>query len=148
MNKKEAKEMHWLLLTFAGLFHKKFLLNLRKRSRFEPRVKKNQAKIINMLYQHDGLTSTEVGKMLDIEKGSLTTILDQLEEMGFIIRTVDTNDRRKILLSLTALGREQMEQTMNVYTDTLIDLFKDVNSEEMNKFLNSLRYVVDFMKRI
>lgn len=148
MNKDQARELHWLLLSFAGLFHKKFLLNLRKQSSIDPRAKKNQVKIMNVLYQQEGLTPTELGKMLDIEKGSLTTLLDQLEEMGFIVREIDPDDRRKLLLSLSVVGREKMDVAMDHYTGSIIELFANVDREELETFKNSLRVVVDFMKKL
>lgn len=148
MNKEEAQELHLLLLTFVGLVHKKFWLNLRKHSCFDPRASKNQLKIINNLYYLEGLTPTEIGQMLDLEKGSLTTILDQLEEMGFIVRVVDPNDRRKLLVSLSQAGREQMDKTMSQYTESLVELFKDVEDEEKATFIRSLRHVVDFIKKL
>lgn len=148
MNKEEAKEIHLLLLAFISIFHQKFLLKLRQHSHFHPRVKKNGVKIINILYHRDGLTPTELGKMLDIEKGSLTTILDQLADRGFIVREIDANDRRKLLVSLTQAGREQMDRCMSRYTDSLVDLFGDTGAEEMALFTSNLRSIVEFMKKL
>ncbi|NLU50177.1 MAG: MarR family transcriptional regulator [Syntrophomonadaceae bacterium] len=148
MDKEEAQELHLLLFTLAGFVHKKFWLNLRKHSCFAPRANKNQVKIINILYYREGLTPTEIGQMLDLEKGSLTTILDQLEEMGFIVRRVDPNDRRKLLVSLSRAGRDQMDKTMSQYTESLVKLFKDVEDEEKATFIRSLRHVVDFIKKL
>lgn len=148
MDLEEAQELHVLLFTFLGMFHEKFLLNLRKQNEIEPGVKKNHRKIISILYHYDGLTSTEIGRMLDIEKGSLTTMIDQLEEMELVLRSADPSDRRRALLSLSPEGRQKMDHMMQKYAESLVELFKDVETEEKEEFINSLRYVVEFMKKL
>jgi DNA-binding MarR family transcriptional regulator len=148
MDFREAKELHDLLYAFMGMFHEKFILRFRRDYHGLPWMKKNHAKIINILYQHDHLTPTEIGKMLDIEKGSLTTLIDQLEEKGMAIRLEDPSDRRKILISLSPAGRTEMDKIMDFYTHKLNDFFQDVDPGEIKRFIASLRYVVSFLKKM
>ncbi len=147
MNFQEAKELHNLLFSFIGMFHEKFLCRFRQHYDGNPRLKKNQVKIISILYQHDHLIPTEIGKMLDIEKGSLTTLIDQLEDMGLIIRRADPCDRRKLLISLSAAGRDEMNKIMDDHTRSLRVFFRGVDPGEIKQFVASLQYAVDFMKK-
>lgn len=148
MTQEEARELHILLLSLLGIFHEKFSFKFRQHSHFPPEVKKNLLKIINILYENDQLTSTEIGRILDIEKGSLTTMIDQLEGMGFVNRAADPNDRRKCLLSLSETGKEQMDKTMEQYTQSVAEIFGGKKPEELQQFRDNLRYVVAFMKGI
>jgi len=148
MNLNEAKILHELLYTFMGQFHEKVLIKFRQVSPFPSWVKKNHSKIINLLYQRDYLTLTEIGKRLDIEKGSLTTLIDQMEEKGFVIRSDDPCDRRKSLISLSPQSRTLMDQVMDLHTQELNEIFENVDSSEVQQFLSSLQNVVDFMKRV
>jgi DNA-binding MarR family transcriptional regulator len=106
---------------------------------------KNQSKIISMLYHHNGLTSTEIAKMLNIEKGGLTTIIKQLEQMGLVVRHSDPRDRRRQQLNLSEQGRQEMEQVMEHYTGSIMK--KQVDEQELVEFMNSLRYVINFMDK-
>ena len=83
---QEAKELHDLLFTFIGIFHEKFLSRYHNYYECYPMLKKNHVKIISVLYQHKHLIPTEIGKLLDVERGSLTALIDQLEEMGLVKR--------------------------------------------------------------
>lgn len=145
---EEAKELHDLLFGFLEMVHEKFLYRLRKDKVGSPRLKKNHGMIISILYQHNGLTSTKLAKMLDIEKGSLTTLIDQLEQLGLVRRCNDLHDRRKALISLTEDGKTEMNQIMERHTQCMNVVFRDVDSDEMNKFVDSLKYVVEFMKKM
>lgn len=148
MNQEQAKELHLLFFSFMGSFHAKFWRRFRQKKDFMPQITKNQAKAIHILYQFDSLTFTELGKLLDIEKGGLTTIIDQLEQMELVVRTPDPDDRRKYRLSLSATGRAEMDEMFEKHRETLMEIFKDVDDEELEKFFASLRYVVDFMERV
>ena len=148
MDFQETRELHDLLFTFMGMFHEKFLIRFRQEYDSLPWMKKNHAKIISILYQHNHLTSTEIGKMLDLEKGSVTNLIDQLEEKDMVIRDDDSSDRRKNLISLSIAGRDEMHRVMNFYTQRLDDFFRDVDPDETRHFVASLRYVVAFMKNI
>lgn len=146
MNKEQALEMHVLLFTFMGRFHEKFFMNYRQFLDSALPLKKNQTKIISMLYHRNCLTPTELARMLDIEKGGLTTIIDQLEQMDLVVRSPDARDRRKQLLSLSQQGRRVMEQVLERYTESIREQFNLVDQQELDKFMNSLRYVVEFME--
>lgn len=148
MDKEQALELHVLLFSFMGRFHDKFFMNYRQHLDTVFPLKKNQTKIISVLYHRNGLTSTELARMLDIEKGGLTSIIDQLEQMNLVVRRPDAHDRRKQLLSLSEQGRRLMEQVMERYTESIQEQFKLVDQQELDQFINSLRCVVDFMEKV
>jgi len=150
MDYQQAKELHHLLFSFAGLFHEKFMLRIRNEYYAEklPNLKKNHQKIMNLLYQKDQQTSTELGRKLDIEKGSLTLLIDQLVKWDLVTRTTDPDDRRKTLISLTAKGKEQMDKVMDFYARKLNDFFKDIEPQTMQEFIKNLRYVVNFLEKM
>lgn len=148
MNLQEAKELHNLLFTFIGIFQEKFLCRYRRHYDGNLRIKKNHFRIISILYQYDPLISTEIGKMLDIEKGSLTTLINQLEEMGLVIRCADTHDRRKSLISLTTAGRDEMNKIMDKYIRYLSASFHGIEPVEVEQFTASLLYALKFMKKL
>ncbi len=151
MNFETAKIIHNLLFTFMGLFHEKYLLRLRQESQelnCRPCFKKNHMKILNTLYQNDRITLTEIGKMLDIEKGSLTTLIDQLEKEDFVLRLNDPLDRRKSLICLSQHGREEMGRITNFCAAKVDELLLNFNSEEVQQFITSLQNVVGFMKKL
>lgn len=148
MNFDRAKEIHDLLFSFMGLFHEKFLYRFRLETLCESSLKKNHMKIINILYQHDQITLTEIGKMLDIEKGSMTTLIDVLEEKDFVIRSNDPTDRRKTLISLSSKGKEEMDRVMNYYAQKMDEFLYKVDSDEIQKFQTDLQQVVGFLKKV
>lgn len=148
MNREQAKELHLLFFSFMGSFHKKILRRFRRENEFSPRLSKNQAKIIHILYQAERLTFTELSKMLDVEKGGLTPMIDQLEDLELVFREPDPDDRRKCFIMLSSKGKKEMDQMMERYRETLMNIFDDISDEELSQFISNLHGVVKFMERL
>jgi len=148
MDFEKAKEIHYLLFTFVGLFHEKIFLKFREEGNCDSSLKKNHKKILNMLYLHDKLSLTEIGKLLDIEKGSLTTLIDFLEEKDLVMRLNDPTDRRKTHISLSNNGKTEMERVMNHFAQRMNDALEKIELDEVQEFHTNLQFVVDLMKKI
>lgn len=147
MAKDEFRELHDLLFKTIGLFHTKFIRKFCTESPKHPELKKNHTAIIGFLYQYKVLTATELSKMLNIEKGSLTTLIDQLEGLGLITRCNDANDRRKVLISLTDAGKMEMEGMMKISINRMSEILSTADPNELAKFTDSLKYAVEFMQK-
>jgi DNA-binding MarR family transcriptional regulator len=131
-----------------GLFHDKFLRNCKHQDKGPTELKKNHIKILHVLYENDKLTQTKIGKMLDIEKGSLTVLVDQLEEKGLVKRCEDPEDRRKYLIALTDEGKNVIDKNIDHFLRKVNQLFDNIEPEETRKFIDSLQFVVNFMKKV
>ena len=57
------------------------------------------------LWEHDGLTVSELGQRLFLDSGTLTPLLKRMEAAGWLTRLRDTADERRVLIRLTTEGR-------------------------------------------
>ena len=61
--------------------------------------------VMLVLWEHDGLTVTQIGERLFLDSGTLTPLLKRLESAGRIARTRDPADERRVLITLTGDGQ-------------------------------------------
>lgn len=148
MNIQEANELHNLFFSFMGNFHEKLLSRFRRQYTGMPQLKKNHINILNILCHARQMTLTGIGKKLDIEKGSLTLLIDQLEEWGLVARSEDKNDRRKSLISLSAKGKEEMDKVMEFHAQNINNILHNYEAKEVEQFITDLRQVVIFMNKL
>lgn len=64
------------------------------------------------LWTEDSLAQFELSRRIGIEDSSSTAAIDQLEQRGLIRRHRDPQDRRRIIVTLTAAGR-RLERPLN-----------------------------------
>jgi len=55
------------------------------------------------------LTPNEINAHLHLTSGSVTTLLDRLEQRGLVVRRPHPTDRRKVLVDITDDGRELVD---------------------------------------
>lgn len=70
---------------------------------------RGQGKILKILNSNGTISQKELQDMLEISSGSISEILAKLEDKGFITKTKSEDDKRMAILSITELGRENIE---------------------------------------
>jgi DNA-binding MarR family transcriptional regulator len=92
---------------------------------------------LGYLYHEGPLTPREIGLRLNLTSGSLTALLDRLENSGFVARSQHPDDRRSLLATVTPAGRHAMQwfyeqvdatvgEILERYPDLPIDKLSDV----------------------
>lgn len=70
--------------------------------------------VMLVLWEADGLTVSQVGERLSLDSGTLTPLLKRLEGLGYLQRLRDATDERRVLLRLTAAGRDLKSKASSV----------------------------------
>lgn len=70
--------------------------------------------VLLVLWERDGITVSELGERLSLDSGTLTPLLKRLETAGLVSRLRDTQDERRVLVRLSAAGRELKERAARI----------------------------------
>ena len=66
---------------------------------------------LSHLRTHDALTSRELAELTGLTSSTVTALVDRLEATGVASRSAHPTDRRKIVITLTPSGIEQLDRT-------------------------------------
>ncbi|CAD5141679.1 MULTISPECIES: MarR family winged helix-turn-helix transcriptional regulator [Microbacterium] len=77
---------------------------------------------------------------------SMTSIVNGLEEQGFVARTPDEDDRRRVQVDITAAGVEVVVETIRRRDVLLADMLREVDYTEEE--LTTLREASALMRRV
>ena len=66
---------------------------------------------LSHLYQNESLSPSELACLVMVKTQSMSEVLSHLQQMELIIKTPSLTDKRKFNVSLTAHGRQVVEQT-------------------------------------
>ncbi len=100
----------------------------------------SQHEVLRILAENGELSQAEMKEKLGVQAGSLSELLSKLEKRGKIIRSRAPEDRRKVLLSLTAAGQQDV-RSPEIPEDER--LFKDLTPEERLELQRILSKLLD-----
>jgi DNA-binding MarR family transcriptional regulator len=88
----------------------------------------------------------ELARRAELTSGSMTSRLDALEKEGLVRRLRDPDDRRSVLVELTAKGREKHEQTMGIQGQKealLAEALTGREKDQLNALLRSVMLTLE-----
>jgi DNA-binding MarR family transcriptional regulator len=65
-------------------------------------VNRTDLRCLEILTQHDSVLPSQLAVQLGLTTGSVTTMLDRLERLGYATRSADPADRRKVVIRITS----------------------------------------------
>ncbi|HXQ43569.1 MAG TPA: MarR family transcriptional regulator [Acidimicrobiales bacterium] len=76
------------------------------------------------------LRMAEIATRLEVVPRSVTTLVDGVEASGLIVRSADPDDRRSVLVSLTARGRALLQSLEGARRATADEVFGALTGDE------------------
>lgn len=98
-----------------------------------------QADVVFTLGNTEGLTFKEIGEMTLITKGTLTGIIDRLEQKTLVKRVQGSEDRRCTRVVLTKKGNQVFRDVFPKHVAYMKSHFDQLNSNEILTIERSLR---------
>lgn len=72
--------------------------------------------VMLVLWEHQTMSVSGIGKLLQLDSGTLTPLLKRLETKSFITRTRSPSDERTVIISLTPQGQALKDQAVHIPT--------------------------------
>ena len=103
-----------------------------------------QALILKEL-QQGCLSAGELASRVSLSQGTVTDILNRLEQRGLIKRIRDTQDRRRVLVEATAAALALLAQSPPLLQERFAQRFNNLHEWEQTQLLASLQRIATMM---
>ncbi|MDD2434463.1 MAG: MarR family transcriptional regulator [Bacilli bacterium] len=105
-----------------------------------------QGRILYVLWQENNLPIVELSKRTGLAKTTLTSMLDRLEEKGFLSRLADKDNRRqiRIVLSERAISLEDKYQEVSGKMSEIF--YQNFSDKEIKDFEENLNRIIKNLK--
>jgi len=84
------------------------------------------------------MLSGEVGTRMHITSGSVTALLDNLERKGYVVRTSDAADRRRVLVDVTPAAQALLDDLLPAVQQVCRTLLDRLGAERQQLLLDIL----------
>lgn len=79
----------------------------------------------------DGLTFSQLSKLLLVTAGNLTGIIDRLEAQGLVKREQNPKDRRETFIKLTTEGRKLSDELIPKHENDIVQIFGGITDPQL-----------------
>ncbi len=86
-------------------------------------------------------TMNELARLMDLDKSSVTGLVERAERRGLVLRVPSVTDRRSVLVRLTAVGREMVTQAARLFAADvtgLLGLLPDHDRRVLTRLVSRL----------
>ena len=96
--------------------------------------------VMAALYRRrEGVTMSELSRMLLVSNGNATAVVDRLEADGFVLRSPSDTDRRTVFVSLTARGFAEFDVLAERHEVEVDRLFAGLSASEIDQLTDILK---------
>ncbi|MGG3800500.1 MarR family winged helix-turn-helix transcriptional regulator [Metabacillus fastidiosus] len=97
--------------------------------------------VLEVLFHKGTQTIQQIGKSILVSSGSMTYVIDKLEQKGLLKRTACPEDRRVIHVVLTDDGLELMKKIMPEHEEFIDYIFDSLNTSEVENLVLLLKKI-------
>jgi MarR family transcriptional regulator, 2-MHQ and catechol-resistance regulon repressor len=94
--------------------------------------------VLTLLRHHEAMPMGRLAEILDASMSNVTGIIDRMEERGLVERTRVPDDRRVVLVSLTATGIDLVDQAELVRSDILAAAMTRLDAGQLDRMESAL----------
>ena len=123
--------LHYLTMANHLLIQKRILEKVK-----ESGLTLGQPKVLDYLKSHDGASQKEIAAGCFIEAGSLTSILNRMEEKGLIERRMLNGNRRTFHIFMTESGKKNQKLVEEAFKKIEKTALNGISEEEQKQFMD------------
>lgn len=89
------------------------------------------------------MATGEIGALMHITSGTMTSVLDTLERNGYIARLPDPDDRRRVLVDVTPEAQAVLNRLLPEVVQITTAVMAGIGEKQLKEFLGTLGRVRD-----
>ena len=105
---------------------------------YSSQISPHQLYFLNYLQRKKTVTPSEIAEQFGITLGAVTGFVDRLYKLGLIKRTRSEEDRRLVIIELTAEGQKRLEEFYSHREERHAEIIKQMSESEIQELNQSL----------
>ena len=116
-----------------------------KRLQKESGLTTSQLLVMEAIAKLGNPSPSAIAREIVLSQATVTSILDRLENNGFVIRTRSDEDRRLVRISLTETGQEKVDQAPELLQAGFLKEYRTLPDWQRNMLVASLQHIAYMM---
>ena len=133
---------HAKLADFILFSQREFLLNL-SRDLNKDNISFAQFFLLSYLSTSKELTMTDIARKMGHSTAAATGLVDRLKKLGYMERTHAIDDRRKVLVRITAKGIDLVSRLRDELQARIAEAMEETDTADAGSFISAYRKLDD-----
>ena len=129
---------HYLSMAVHSTIQKNFMEQVKSSG-----LTSGQPKVLDYLRDHNGANQKEIAAACHIEPGSLTSVLNRMEEKGLIERRMLEGNRRTFYIFMTDEGSRLKDLVEDNFASIEKKSFRNISSEDQASFMETFSKIYE-----
>lgn len=129
---------HYLAMAVHSMIQKNFMEQVKPSG-----LTSGQPKVLDYLRDHNGANQREIAAACHIEPGSLTSVLNRMEEKGLIERRMLDGNRRTFYIFMTEKGTQLKNIVEKNFVSIEEKAFRNISSKEQAAFMETFSKIYE-----
>ena len=129
---------HYLSMAVHSMIQKNFMEQVKSSG-----LTSGQPKVLDYLRDHNGANQKEIAAACHIEPGSLTSVLNRMEEKGLIERRMLDGNRRTFYIFMTDEGSRLKDLVEDNFASIEKKPFRNISSEDQASFMETFSKIYE-----
>jgi DNA-binding MarR family transcriptional regulator len=99
--------------------------------------------VLQGLWENDGMSISDLGERAQLEKSTMTSLIDRMEGAGLVRREDHPTDRRAYKICLTARGKELEEKLDQVAKWAYQHLTRGIPEKDLQKSIEVCKKLIE-----
>ncbi|MBV7275839.1 transcriptional regulator [Clostridium sp. PL3] len=100
--------------------------------------------VLSYISEHEGnVIPSDISNAMGTTSARIAAALNSLEGKGLILRRIDLEDRRRILIDLTDAGREQVHKQNQMRMSFITNMLKYLGEDDAKEYIRIMKKLAD-----
>lgn len=104
----------------------------------DPSLSLSQLRVLTYLKRCPQASLTDVSEYLDVTRPTMSGTIERLVQRGLVDRVEDPQERRRVLLSLTATGVQQLQQVTEATREKMAQKLLHLSDVQLQQLMQGL----------
>jgi DNA-binding MarR family transcriptional regulator len=96
---------------------------------------------IELINKNQDISVSELSKILNVKKSTVSVAINQLIDLGIVIKNQSKTDKRFYQLKLTPKGKNIINKHMQIHKNTIKNMIEILNTEEIENFIQIVKKI-------
>lgn len=97
--------------------------------------------VLHLLYVNGNQRPADLSREMQVSAPTVSGILERMESAGYIKRSADPEDRRQVIVEITADGKKIAQKVRETVVGHWTDILEKISAQDAEKFLEILRKI-------